>query len=214
MQLSFFTDNDVVNVAKSLVGNFLFSSVGDAFTGGMITETEAYCGQRDLAMEKHLLRRPSSVKTLKKRGGIAYIYKVYGYHSMFNIVTNEVGYADSVLIRAIKPTVGLDMMQERRGSNIAVRNLCDGPAKLSQALALTPALNGDPVVNSNTIWIESNAEFNAAEKIISAPRIGIDYAREDKNEDRRDDKRDKESKPHPARDDTSLPWRFTLKQGV
>ena len=116
------------------------------------------------------------------------------------------GYADSVLIRAISPTVGLDIMQERRGSNIAVRNLCNGPAKLSQALALTPALNGDPVVNSNTIWIESNAEFNAAEKIISAPRIGIDYAREDK--------RDKESKTHPARDDTSLPWRFTLKQGV
>lgn len=207
MQLSFFTDSDVVNIARSLVGNFLFSRVGGSLTGGMITETEAYCGDRDLAMQKHLLRRPSSVTTLKKKGGIAYIYTVYGYHSMFNIVTNEVGYTDSVLIRAISPTVGLDIMQERRGSNIAVRNLCSGPAKLSQALALTPAQNGEPVVNTNTIWIESNAEFNAAESITSAPRIGIDYAREGKNEDRRDDK----GKPRPARDDTSLPWRFTLK---
>ena len=206
MQLSFFTDSDVVNVARSLVGNFLFSKVGGAFTGGMITETEAYCGQRDLAMQKHLLRRPSSVTTLKQEGGIAYIYNVYGYHSMFNIVTNEESYADSVLIRAIRPTVGLDIMQQRRGSKIAMRNLCDGPAKLSQALALTPALNGEPVVNNNTIWIESNAEFNAAERIISAPRIGIDYAKED----RKDDK----SEAHPARDDTSLPWRFTLKQNV
>ncbi|MHC6646608.1 DNA-3-methyladenine glycosylase [Alteromonas sp. HB246098] len=206
MQLSFFTDSDVVNIARSLVGNFVFSSVGGSLTGGMITETEAYCGERDLAMQKHLLRRPSSVTTLKKKGGIAYIYTVYGYHSMFNIVTNEVGYTDSVLIRAISPTVGLDIMQERRGSNIAVRDLCSGPAKLSQALGLTPALNGEPVVNNNTIWIESNAEFNAAESIISAPRIGIDYAKEDKKDDK--------GKPRPARDDTSLPWRFTLKQGV
>ena len=203
MQLSFFTDSDVVNIARSLVGNFLFSRVGGSLTGGMITETEAYCGERDLAMQKHLLRRPSSVTTLKKKGGIAYIYTVYGYHSMFNIVTNEVGYTDSVLIRAISPTVGLDIMQERRGSNIAVRNLCSGPAKLSQALGLTPALNGEPVVNTNTIWIESNAEFNAAESIISAPRIGIDYAKEDKKDDK--------GKPRFARDDTSLPWRFTLK---
>ena len=210
MQLSFFTDSDVVNIARSLVGNFLFSSVGGVLTGGMITETEAYCGERDLAMQKHLLRRSSSVTTLKKKGGIAYIYTVYGYHSMFNIVTNEVGYTDSVLIRAISPTVGLDIMQERRGSNIAVRNLCSGPAKLSQALALTPVLNGEPVVNKNTIWIESNAEFNAAESIISAPRIGIGYAKEDRKVDRRDNK----GKVHPARDDTSLPWRFTLKQGV
>ncbi|AXT40046.1 DNA-3-methyladenine glycosylase [Alteromonas sp. BL110] len=210
MQLSSFTDSDVVNIARSLVGNFLFSRVGGALTGGMITETEAYCGQRDLAMQKHLLRRPSSVTTLEKRGGIAYIYTVYGYHSMFNIVTNVVGNTDSVLIRAISPTVGLDIMQERRGSNVAVRNLCSGPAKLSQALALTPALNGEPVVNNNTIWIESNAEFNAAESIVSAPRIGIDYAKEDKNEDRKDDK----SEVHPPRDDTSLPWRFTLEQSV
>lgn len=168
----------------------------------MITETEAYCGERDLAMQKHLLRRPSSIATLEQRGGIAYIYTVYGYHSMFNIVTNEVGYTDSVLIRAISPTVGLDIMQKRRGSNVAVRNLCSGPARLSQALALTPALNGEPVVNNNTIWFESNAEFNATKSITSAPRIGIDYAREDKNE------------AHATRDDTSLPWRFTLKSGV
>ena len=207
MQLSFFTDSDVVNIARSLVGNFLFSSVGGSLTGGMITETEAYCGERDLAMQKHLLRRPSSVTTLKKKGGIAYIYTVYGYHSMFNIVTNKVGYTDSVLIRAISPTVGLNIMQERRGSNIEVHNLCSGPAKLSQALALTPALNGKSVVNNNTIWIESNAEFNGAESIISAPRIGIDYAKEDKNEDRENDN----SKAHPPRDDTSLPWRFILK---
>lgn len=210
IQLSFFTDSDVVNIARSLVGNFLFSKVGGKLTGGMITETEAYCGERDLAMQKHLLRRPSSIATLEQRGGIAYIYTVYGYHSMFNIVTNEVGYTDSVLIRAISPTVGLDIMQKRRGSNVAVRNLCSGPAKLSQALALTPALNGEPVVNNNTIWFESNAEFNAAKSITSAPRIGIDYAREDKNEDRKDDK----SEAHATRDDTSLPWRFTLKLGV
>ncbi|WP_159578439.1 DNA-3-methyladenine glycosylase [Alteromonas sp. KUL106] len=73
MQLSFFTDSDVVNVARSLVGHFLFSNVDGLLTGGMVVETEAYCGRRDLAMQKHLIRRPSSIATLKKQGGIAYI---------------------------------------------------------------------------------------------------------------------------------------------
>lgn len=204
MQLSFFTDNDVVNIARSLIGNFLFSRVGGVLAGGMITETEAYCGSRDLAMQKHLLRRPSSVATLEKEGGIAYIYTVYGYHSMFNIVTNKPGYADSVLIRGIRPTTGIDTMQARRGRKKSLNDLCSGPAKLTQALALTPALNGEPVFNNNTVWIESNADFSSGESIISAPRIGIDYAKEDRKEDK--------SEAQGTRDDTTLPWRFTLTQ--
>ena len=199
MQRSFFTDSDVVNIAKSLIGQFLFSNVDGVLTGGMIAETEAYRGHRDLAMQKHLLRRPSSLTTLKKQGGIAYIYTIYGTHSMLNIVTNDADHTDSVLIREIKPTEGVDKMRERRGVNTSLRNLCNGPAKLTQALAITPALNGEPVLNNTLIWIEESNYTFVSEHITSSPRIGIDYAK------------DNQTGKQGPRDDTTLPWRFTLK---
>ena len=199
IQRSFFTDSDVVNIAKSLIGNFLFSNVDGVLTGGTITETEAYRGHHDLAMEKHLLRRPSSITTLKKQGGVAYIYTIYGSHSMLNIVTNDADHTDSVLIRKIKPTEGVDKMRERRGMKISLRNLCDGPAKLTQALAITPALNGEPVLNNTLIWIEQSNHAIASKHITSSHRIGIDYAKDD------------QTGKLGARDDTTLPWRFTLK---
>jgi len=192
MQRSFFTQSDVVHVARSLIGKFLFSEIEGEVTGGMIVETEGYCEASDLAMQKHLLRRPSAVKTLKSNGGIAYIYTVYGYHSMFNIVTNGLGSADSVLIRAIKPTVGLDVIKKRRGVNSPSRNLCSGPAKMSQALAITPELNGVSVLgalkNGRSVWIEDKGHHISGEDILCSPRIGIDYAEHDAN----------------------LPWRFRL----
>ncbi|APD90202.1 DNA-3-methyladenine glycosylase [Alteromonas mediterranea] len=185
---SFYTDSDVVNVARSLIGNFLFSKIDGVLTGGVIVETEAYCESRDLAMQKHLARRPSSVEALKRQGGVAYIYTVYGYHSMFNIVTNESNYADSVLIRAIAPTIGLETMRERRGLGTSSHNLCSGPAKMSQALALTPVLNGVSLLDKTTVWVEDNAIPISTNQIASSPRIGIDYAEHD----------------------AQLPWRFTL----
>jgi DNA-3-methyladenine glycosylase len=192
MQRSFFTQNNAVNAAKSLIGKFLFSDIEGEVTGGMIVETEAYCEACDLAMQTHLQRRPSSIETLKSQGGIAYIYTVYGYHSMFNIVTNEAGNADSVLIRAIKPTVGVDVMKTRRGLNTPSNNLCSGPAKMSQALALTHKLNGVSVLgtlnNERSVWVEDRGFQITEEEIISSPRIGIDYAKQD----------------------AKLPWRFRL----
>ena len=192
MQRSFFIQSDVVHVAKSLIGKFLVSNREGEVTGGMIVETEAYCEACDLAMQTHLQRRPSFLATLKSQGGIAHIYTVYGYHIMFNIVTNERDNADSVLIRAIKPTVGVDVMKVRRGLNTPSNNLCSGPAKMSQALALTPKLNGVSVLatlkNERSVWVEDRDFQITEEEIISSPRIGIDYAKQE----------------------AKLPWRFRL----
>ncbi|GFD89932.1 putative 3-methyladenine DNA glycosylase [Tenacibaculum sp. KUL152] len=190
MKRTFFTDSNVVTIAKSLIGKFLFSKIEAELTGGMIVETEAYCGDSDLAMQTHLLRRPSSIKMLKSQGGSAYIYTVYGRHSMFNIVTNQTGFADSVLIRAIKPAAGLNTMIKRRGLGTPSHNLCSGPAKMSQALAITPAFNGVSVLDKSAIWVEDKGLYIASEDILCSPRIGIDYAQNDRN----------------------LPWRFRLRQ--
>lgn len=198
MTPSFFSHSDVVNIAKNLLGKYLYSEIDGKRTGGIILETEAYSHSNDLAMQKHLLRRPSSIKTLKRNGGIAYIYKVYGHHSMFNIVTNSEAFADSVLIRAIEPTEGVEAMAKRRNMQCANKNLCSGPAKLTQALGLTPSLNGTPVTNRNLVWVQGEGEGKGKGKgktvpkdnITCSPRIGIDY----------------------AEDDAALPWRFTLKR--
>ena len=90
-------------------------------------------------------------------------------------------------------------MRERRGVNTSLRNLCNGPAKLTQALAITPALNGEPVLNNTLIWIEESNRTIASDHITSSHRIGIDYAK------------DNQTGKQGARDDTTLPWRFTLK---
>jgi len=194
---SFFSGSDVVAIARSLIGKHLYSHIDGALTGGIIIETEAYCEGRDLAMKKHIKRRPSSIETLKRRGGIAYIYTVYGHHSLFNIVTNNEGHADSVLIRAIEPTTGIDVMVSRRNGNGQKRNLCSGPAKLTQALAITPKFNGVPIsinripVSKNSkkpVWIEDSGEPILYSQLKVTPRIGIDYAEED----------------------AKLPWRFKL----
>ncbi|WP_394223924.1 DNA-3-methyladenine glycosylase [Alteromonas gracilis] len=194
---SFFSGSDVVTIARSLIGKHLYSHVDGEVTGGIIIETEAYCERSDLAMKKHLKRRPSSIETLKRRGGIAYIYTVYGHHSLFNIVTNNEGHADSVLVRAIEPTTGIDVMVSRRNGNDQKRNLCSGPAKLTQALAITPKFNGVPIpinripISQNSekpVWIENSGESIPYSQIKVTPRIGIDYAEED----------------------AKLPWRFKL----
>ncbi|MDO6568589.1 DNA-3-methyladenine glycosylase [Alteromonas sp. 1_MG-2023] len=191
MPSSFFTHSDVVSIAKNLLGKYLYSDIDGIRTGGVISETEAYSCNNDLAMQKHLLRRPSSVQTLMRNGGIAYIYNVYGHHSMFNIVTNSEAFADSILIRAIEPTEGIDAMITRRNLKSANKNLCSGPGKLTQALAITPSINASSVIKKNLVWVEDKGNVIPNNHIICSPRIGIDY----------------------AEGDATLPWRFTLKKG-
>lgn len=185
---AFFSHCDVVSIAKGLLGHTLFTEINDVRTGGIIVETEAYSHCNDLAMKKHRMRRPSSISTLDSNGGIAYIYTTYGHHSMLNIVTNREGYGDSVLIRAIKPTEGIETMTARRNKPHANKNLCSGPGKLTQALGVTPSLNGLDITCSDTLWIADNGIAISNEEIQCSPRIGIDYAEQD----------------------ALLPWRFRL----
>lgn len=175
---SFFTQADVVSIAKGLLGKYLFTEIDTVRTGGIIVETEAYSHRNDLAMEKHKVRRPSSVSTLERNGGITYIYTVYGHHSMLNVVTNRAGCTDSVLIRAIKPTEGIDAMMARRKLS-TTKSLCSGPGKLTQALGVTPSLNALNVTTSNIVWVADKGKVISNEEIACSPRIGIDYAEHD-----------------------------------
>lgn len=183
---TYFENPDVVYLSKDLIGKQLTTQIDGVVTSGIITETEAYAGQGDKACHAHLGRFTQRTKVMYEAGGIAYVYLCYGIHHLFNIVTNTQGNADAILIRAIEPTQGIDIMQQRRGKSKVDKSLTSGPGNVTKALGITKTHNTLSVIG-NDIWIEDLGE--KVSKIIETTRIGIDYAEED----------------------AELPWRFYSK---
>lgn len=127
-------------VAPDLLGWELVFANAAGEAGGIITETEAYMGADDPA--SHAFRGPSQRnQVMFGPPGYAYVYFTYGLHYCLNVVTGAAGEASAVLIRALEPTRGIELMQQRRGVK-NLTNLTTGPAKLTQALGLDRALNG------------------------------------------------------------------------
>ncbi|MBT2558998.1 DNA-3-methyladenine glycosylase [Hymenobacter sp. ISL-91] len=171
----FYRRPDPVQIARELLGKHVFSRVDGRLTGGRIIETEAYSHHGDNSLAMHLKRLSTASQALLEPGGRVYLYKVYQRHTLFNICTNEAGKTDTVLLRAIEPLVGLDVMQERRGAAIKPDRLTAGPGMLTQALGLTPALTGTDL-QGNLLWIEDHGEIVSANQLLAGPRIGLEYA--------------------------------------
>jgi len=180
---TYFENENVVFLAKDLIGKQLSTCIDGVLTSGVITETEAYAGQGDKACHAHLGRFTKRTKVMYESGGIAYVYLCYGIHHLFNIVTNTKGNADAILVRAIQPTLGMDIMQERRGKSKMDKTLTSGPGNISKALGISKTYNSLSVTSEN-IWIEDIGHNPS--NIKETTRIGIDYAGED----------------------AALPWRF------
>lgn len=177
----------MVWLARDLIGKKLCTSIDGQYTSGIITETEAYRSWEDKACHAHQERRTKRTEIMFAEGGHAYVYLCYGIHHLFNIVTNTEGNAEAVLIRAIEPLEGLDIMKERRGREKADKTLSSGPGTLTQALGIKTGHYGDRL-DGERIWLEHH--LSPTEKDIAvSTRIGVDY----------------------AGDDALLPWRFYLK---
>ncbi len=194
---SFYTRSDVVLIARELLGKYLVTDINDKITVGKIVETEAYCGATDRACHAHLNKKTERTKIMFEEGGVAYVYLVYGMYKLFNIVTNEYGKADAILIRAIEPIEGIETMLERRkmekikdinGNFKLKKNLTAGPGIMSLAMGIDLSEYGQDLTE-NRIWIEDRKEKIEENQIIASPRVNIDYAQEDKH----------------------LPWRFRIK---
>lgn len=187
--LLYYQQDDVVALSRSLIGKYLFTCMEpeNIVTGGMIIETEAYCGSEDKASHAYKNRRTKRTETMFSAGGTAYVYLCYGLHHLFNIVTNKKGIPHAILIRAIQPEVGIDVMLKRRNKQKLVPELCSGPGALCQALGINRVHDGI-ALNSASIWLEDKGVIIAQEHIQVTPRIGIDY----------------------AGDDVLKPWRFVL----
>ena len=174
----FFLNNNILSISKNLLGKYIFTKINNHITSGMIVETEAYVGINDKASHAYNNKKTNRTEVMYEKGGVCYVYLCYGIHYLINIVTGEKNIPHAILIRAIEPKDGIDIMLQRRSLKKTSFNITNGPGKLSQALAINKILNGKSL-NSNKIWIE-DLKINIDEKdILSSPRIGVDYAKED-----------------------------------
>ena len=175
MNHSFFRQ-DTVALARKLLGCLLVHGTPDGVAGGMIVETEAYVGAIDKAC--HAWRnRSERTEIMYGDGGYAYVYFIYGMHHCFNVVTGPAGDGNAVLIRALEPVFGLDLMCRRRKTK-QLHNLCSGPGKVCQALAITKEEYGldlcDPASPLRLIRFRHIPDNHIA----SSPRINVAYAEE------------------------------------
>jgi DNA-3-methyladenine glycosylase len=175
---SFYQRNDVVTISRELLGKYLFTDIDGAVTGGYIVETEAYNGIIDRASHSFGNRLTPRTKTMYMEGGIAYVYLCYGIHEMFNVVTSVEGQPHAILIRAIQPTEGLDIMQFRRKMKEVKPTITMGPGSVAQALGISRQINAISL-QSDTLWIEDRGMVIPDTNIAAVPRVGVAYAKED-----------------------------------
>lgn len=176
----FYLRTDVVQVARDLLGKVLVTRFDNRLTTGRITEVEAYRAPDDRASHAWGNRRTKRTEIMFREGGQAYIYLCYGIHHMFNVVTGPEGMAHAVLIRAIEPLEGADVMRGRLGHSTAHGGRIGvGPGALSKALGITTAWTGQTFFDPGTpFWIEDRGFRVPDSDIARGPRIGIDYAGE------------------------------------
>ena len=160
---------DTLSVAKKLLGYTLLLESTEGITAGIIVETEAYL-QDDPAC--HAYRR-KSVRNAPMFGeaGTIYVYQIYGMHFCVNISTNKKDVGEAVLIRALEPTMGLEMMQKRRKTDVT-KNLCSGPGKLVQALGIHKGMNEWHIMDSDLKIVAPVYQIPDNE-IVTTTRIGI-----------------------------------------
>ncbi|HEX2990148.1 MAG TPA: DNA-3-methyladenine glycosylase [Anaerolineales bacterium] len=179
-----FYNRSTLKVARDLIGTRLVRILNGEKLVGLITETEAYISQKDLACHARAGITPRT-QVMFGEPGHAYVYFTYGNHWMLNVVTERVGFPAAVLIRAIQPIEGVDVMLERRN-----RRDTFGPGKLCQALGITKSENGvDLTEPGRGLWIEVGVKVPNS-LVTKGPRVGLNNT------------------PEPW---LSKPWRFLVK---
>jgi DNA-3-methyladenine glycosylase len=164
-----FFDRPTPDVARDLLGRRLVRVLDGQRLSGLIVEAEAYGGPDDEASHAH--RRTPRSAIMYGPPGHAYVYFIYGMYFCLNVVTEADGRPGAVLIRAIVPQEGIEIMRRRRGG-VPDRHLADGPGKLCLALGITRAQNGLDLTSSPELFLEEGTPAAAAE-IAATPRIGV-----------------------------------------
>lgn len=173
-----FYRRNALEVAPELLGKILVHESSQGITKGKIVEVEAYLGSLDPAA--HSYKNSRSPRTLIQydEGGYAYIYLIYGMYYCMNIVTNKVNIPEVVLIRALEPIDGIELMKQRRGTD-KIQNLSSGPGKLCQAMGINKTHYGMDLCKNTLYLEESKVDDNIV--VETSKRINIDYAGEAKD---------------------------------
>ncbi len=164
-----------IAVARALLGCTLVHRSADGVTAGRIVETEAYLGPHDRASHSFSGRITDRNRAMFGPKGCAYVYLIYGMHWCFNVVAGPPGRPQAVLVRALEPVEGVDLMRTRTGrAGETTRALCRGPGKLCAAMGIGRGLYGADL-RGNTLYLLPGA-LGCGERIARSPRIGIAYA--------------------------------------
>ena len=174
----FYFRDDVVAISRELLGKVLCTNINGVRTDAIITETEAYAGIADKASHAYGNRRTKRTEPMYGPGGTAYVYLCYGIHHLFNVVTNDEGVPQAVLVRAGKPVEGLDEILLRRNRTKVDKTLMGGPGTVSQALGIKTDMTGTSL-RGRRIWIEDRGMTVLDKDVSVGPRVGVDYAQED-----------------------------------
>ncbi|MCW3078786.1 DNA-3-methyladenine glycosylase [Segetibacter sp.] len=174
----FYERTDVVAITKELLGKILVTNFEDKLTAGRIVEAEAYNGPFDKAAHSYNNRRTARTEVMFSQGGVAYIYLCYGIHQMFNIVTNVKDVPNAILIRALEPLAGINVMLERTNKATHTFDLTRGPGNVAKALGLHTSQSG-MTLQSDPLYIADDGYLYPDDDIIATSRIGVDYAAED-----------------------------------
>ncbi len=163
---------DALGLARALVGKVMVRQTAQGMVSGRIVETEAYMGTADAAAHSYRGNPGGRVNIQYGPGGFAYVYLIYGMHCCLNVVANGEGIPECVLIRALEPIAGLELMRRRRGRD-AIKDLCSGPGKLCRALAIDRSSYGEDLCDMS-LYIAD--DLNYAGEIVQTPRINVDYS--------------------------------------
>jgi len=175
LPLSFYNRKDVVKIARDLLGKIVVTHFDGKITSGKIVETEAYVGVIDKASHAFSGRRTARNEHMYSSAGTAYVYICYGMHQMLNIVTNEKEIPDAVLIRAIEPVIGIEIMMERTGKKISDKSITRGPGNVGKSLGIYKHHSGLYLLDEE-IYLLDNEEKIPDEQIGVSKRIGVESA--------------------------------------
>ncbi len=178
LPLLFYQRDNVLQIARELMGKLLVTQKDDKEVSGRIVECEAYNGVPDKASHAFGGRRTKRNEVMYGEGGKAYVYLCYGIHHLFNVVTYAEDIPHAILIRALEPVKGIDTMLLRTGKFQMDNTLTRGPGNVSRALGIHTSDSGT-LLTGKSIFLADDGLVFTSKEIFTSPRIGVDYAGED-----------------------------------
>lgn len=178
LPVAFYQRENVLMIARELLGKLLVTWWNGKLTSGRIVETEAYNGAVDKASHAFGERRTKRTEVMFGPGGFTYVYLCYGIHHLFNVVTNLEGIPHAVLIRGIEPVAGMEYMLERMNKLKPDYTVGKGPGNVSKALGIHTIHTGYSLLGDE-IFVADDGIVLEPSQIIASKRIGVDYAAED-----------------------------------